>query len=309
MVKIIKSIFISARPIQWLKNFSLFAAIVFTGHLFDYDKLVIVILAAIIFSILASSIYLINDVIDVKADRMHPFKRSRPIANGDLPISLAISIAALAALTSLFLASWLSFFFFLVCLSYFLLQTGYSLYLKNFAILDVLIIAAGFILRVYAGALVINVHLSVWFLLCVISVSLFLSVGKRRAELSILSEQAPTHRKTLGVYPVSLLDQYLSIFASSAWISWALFTFFEPPPLTHRIFFFLNFPQTFAGIGKWLMITIPIVVYGIMRYLKIIYEGERAQSPEKVLLSDRPLLWTVVLWAIAVIIIIYGGEI
>jgi len=291
-----------------LKNLSLFAALVFTGNLFSKEKFILVVIAAIIFSILASSIYLFNDVIDVSRDRLHPFKKLRPIAKGDLPIPIALMTAVTGITVSLYLAGGVSFFFFLICLAYFLLQISYSLFLKTLAVIDVLIIATGFILRVSAGALVINVHLSVWFLLCVISTSLFLAVGKRRAELSILSEQAPNHRKILGLYPMALLDQYLSIFASSAWMSWALFTFFQPPPVTQRISYFLHFPQAFAGINKWLMVTIPFVVYGIMRYLKIIYEGEKAESPEKVLLSDTPLLATLVIWAFLVTAIIYAGE-
>jgi len=308
MVNIFESLIISSRPVQWLKNLALFAALVFTGNLFSKEKFILVVIAAIIFSILASSIYLFNDVIDVSRDRLHPFKKLRPIAKGDLPIPIALMTAVTGITVSLYLAGGVSFFFFLICLAYFLLQISYSLFLKNLAVIDVLIIATGFILRVYAGALVINVHLSVWFLLCVISTSLFLAVGKRRAELSILSEQAPNHRKILGLYPMALLDQYLSIFASSAWMSWALFTFFQPPPVTQRISYFLYFPQAFAGINKWLMVTIPFVVYGIMRYLKIIYEGEKAESPEKVLLSDTPLLATLVIWAFLVTAIIYAGE-
>jgi len=308
MVNIFESLIISSRPVQWLKNLALFAALVFTGNLFSKEKFILVVIAAIIFSILASSIYLFNDVIDVSRDRLHPFKKLRPIAKGDLPIPIALMTAVTGITVSLYLAGGVSFFFFLICLAYFLLQISYSLFLKNLAVIDVLIIATGFILRVYAGALVINVHLSVWFLLCVISTSLFLAVGKRRAELSILSEQAPNHRKILGLYPMALLDQYLSIFASSAWMSWALFTFFQPPPVTQRISYFLHFPQAFAGINKWLMVTIPFVVYGIMRYLKIIYEGEKAESPEKVLLSDTPLLATLVIWAFLVTAIIYAGE-
>lgn len=308
MVNIFESLIVSSRPVQWLKNLSLFAALVFTGNLFSKEKFILVVIAAIVFSILASSIYLFNDIVDAAQDRLHPFKKLRPIAKGDLPIPVALITVIIGLTISLSLAHSLSFFFFLTCLTYFLLQISYSLFLKNLAVIDVLIIATGFILRVYAGALVINVHLSVWFLLCVISTSLFLSVGKRRAELSILSEQAPNHRKTLGLYPMVVLDQYLSIFASSAWMSWALFTFFQPPPVTQRISYFLNFPQAFAGIDKWLMVTIPIVVYGIMRYLKIIYEGERAESPERVLLSDTPLLGTLVIWAFLVIAIIYAGE-
>lgn len=306
MDNLLSSLARSARPRQWLKNLSLFAALVFSGNLFDPQKFLIVTFAVIIFTILASSVYLLNDIADVSQDRLHPYKRFRPIARGLLPIPLALFISVLGIFASLYLGLFLSFFFFLILLTYFLLQLAYSFFLKNIVILDVLIISAGFILRVYAGAIVIGVHLSVWFLLCVISLSLFLSVGKRRAEIAILSETASSHRKTLALYTSSLLDDYLSMFASSTWLSWALFTFFEPPPPVHPLPILASFPLTFAGIGKWLMITIPIVIYGVMRYLKIIYEGEKAESPERVLLSDKPLLSAVLAWGLLIVAIIYG---
>lgn len=184
----------------------------------------------------------------------------------------------------------------------------YTLWLKNIIVLDVLAIATGFILRVYAGAFAINIHMSVWFLLCVVSLALFLAVGKRRAELAILTEQvAPRHRKTLTFYTPPLLDSYLSMFANSTWLSYALFTFFTSPPYVgQRLAFLANLPLTLAGINKWLMLTVPLVIYGIMRYMTIIYQGNRAEVPEQVLLSDRPLLWTVFIWGILVVIIIYG---
>ncbi len=154
----------------------------------------------------------------------------------------------------------------------------------------------------------INAHLSVWFLLCVISLAVFLSVGKRRAELNILAEKASQHRQSLALYSKELLDQYLAIFASSTWLAWSLFTFFQPPPVVRQLHFLARFPLTLAGIGKWLMITIPIVIYGIMRYLRIIQTGAKAESPEKVLLTDKPLLVSVLIWGLLVIAIIYGGS-
>lgn len=299
----------SARPRQWLKNLALFAALVFSGNLFDFQKFLTVAFATIVFTILTSSCYLLNDIADAAQDRLHPYKRLRPIAKGALPIPQALFISTVGIFVSLYLGLFLSFFFFLVLLTYLALQIIYSFSLKNVVILDVLLIAASFILRVYAGAVVIGVHLSVWFLLCVISLALFLAVGKRRAEIAILAESASSHRKTLALYPPSLLDDYLSMFASSTWLSWALFAFFEPPPVTYPLPILIHFPLTFAGIGKWLMITIPIVIYGIMRYLKIIYEGGKAESPEKVLLSDKPLLLTFIIWGLLVVGIIYGVSI
>lgn len=307
MAKLFYQIIISSRPRQWLKNLALFAALVFSGRLFiplDFYKTA---WAVVIFSFLASSVYIFNDILDVESDRLHPFKKLRPIASGALPLPLAFFVAIVAAFFSLWLALNLSFFFFLTCLTYLLLQIIYSSILKSFVILDVLVIAAGFILRVIAGAFVINVHLSGWFYLCVISLALFLAVGKRRSELAILAEQAARHRKTLSLYSAPLLDNYLSMFGASAFLAWSLFTFFAPPPPVGQAFPFLaNLPLALAGINKWLMATIPVVIYAVMRYLKIIYEGERAESPEKVLLSDKPLLFSVVLWGLMVVGIIYG---
>jgi len=304
-----KNLAISARPKQWLKNLAIFAALVFSGQLFNFQPFTKVILATLIFSLLTSAVYLLNDVIDIPHDKLHPIKKQRPITQGSIPVPLALFFSLFGTLVALYLAIWLSTFFFFTCLLYFLLQIVYSLLLKNITILDVLAIAISFILRVYAGAFVIDAHLSVWFLLCVISLALFLSVGKRRAELNILAEQASQHRKTLALYSKELLDQYLAIFASSTWLAWSLFTFFEPPPVVRHLHFLARFPLTLAGIDKWLMITIPIVIYGIMRYLRIIQTGAKAESPEKVLLSDKPLLASVLLWGLLIVGIIYGGSI
>lgn len=307
MASLLYQIAVSARPTQWLKNLALFAALVFSGHLFLLEEFLKTVWAVAIFSLLASAIYLFNDIVDLEHDRLHPFKKGRPIASGALPLSLAFFFFILFASVSLYLALNLSFFFFLTGLTYLILQVTYSLFLKSYVIFDVLSIAAGFILRIIAGAFVLGVHLSGWFYLCVISLSLFMAVGKRRSELAILAEKASGHRKTLSLYTAPLLDNYLAMFGASAFLSWALFTFFAPPPPVARVFPFLaDLPLTLAGINKWLMTTIPVVIYGIMRYQKIIYEGSRAESPERVLLSDKPLLAAVVLWGIMLVGIIYG---
>lgn len=299
----------SLRPRQWLKNLSLYAAIIFSGFLLDGGKLITVTWAVIAFSFLASAIYLFNDIADIENDRLHPYKKFRPIAKGSIPVPFALFVAITFVFISLYLSLFLSFFFFLLCLFYLGLHLAYSFFLKDISIIDVLIIATGFVVRVYAGAVVIGVHLSVWFLLCVISMSLFLAVGKRMAELTILNESGQVSRKTLMMYSQNLLSDYLSIFASSAWMSWSLFTFFEPLPPITPLSILIHFPRTFSGIEKWLMITIPVVIYGIMRYLKIIYEGKKAESPERVLLSDKPLLICFLLWGLLVVGIIYGTRI
>lgn len=240
-------------------------------------------------------------------DRAHPHKKNRPVAAGRLAIPTALFVAIVGFFVSLYLAMLLSGFFFIACLAYLLLQIAYSLVLKNLEVIDVLSIAGGFIIRIYAGAFVIDAHLSVWFLLCVVSVALFLAVGKRRAELALLAEQAARHREAFVHYSDKLVDAYLAMFGTAAWVSWALFTFFEPPPPVAKAFPFLtSLPLTLAGINKWLMITIPIVIYGIMRYLRIVYEGVGAGSPENILIKDKPLLVAAAVWGLMVVGVIYG---
>jgi len=299
----------TARPRQWLKNLSLAAALMFSGKLFFLPSFLLIAWSIIIFSILTSSVYFMNDIIDISRDKLHPFKKFRPIASGKLPVPLALFFASFGVLVSLYLSFNISFFFFLICLIYFCLQVVYSLYLKNLIVLDVLSIAASFILRIYGGAIVLNYHISIWFLLCVTSLALFMAVGKRRAELSLLDkETALSHRKTLSHYTADLLDDYLAMFSASAWMSWALFTFFESSPVVlGSPVLYSILPLTISGTNKLLMITIPVVIYGIMRYLSIVYQGSRAESPERILLSDKPLLGSVILWGLLVIWILYGA--
>jgi len=281
----------------------------FSGKLFYLPSFLLIAWSIIIFSILTSSVYFMNDIIDISRDKLHPFKKFRPIASGKLPVPLALFFASFGVLVSLYLSFNISFFFFLICLIYFCLQVVYSLYLKNLIVLDVLSIAASFILRIYGGAIVLNYHISIWFLLCVTSLALFMAVGKRRAELSLLDkETALSHRKTLSHYTADLLDDYLAMFSASAWMSWALFTFFESSPVVlGSPVLYSILPLTISGTNKLLMITIPVVIYGIMRYLSIVYQGSRAESPERILLSDKPLLGSVILWGLLVIWILYGA--
>lgn len=308
MAKLFINLLKTARPRQWVKNFSLAAALLFSGKLFYLPSFLTITGAIIIFSILTSSVYFINDIVDISRDRLHPFKKFRPIASGELPVPIALFFASFGVLVSLYLSFNISFFFFLVCFVYFCLQIVYSLYLKNQIVLDVLSIAASFILRIYAGAIVLNYHISIWFLLCVTSLALFMAVGKRRAELSLLGQTALGHRKTLSNYTADLLDDYLAMFSASAWMSWALFTFFESPPVVWGSpVLYSILPLTISGTNKLLMITIPVVIYGIMRYLSIIYQGSRAEAPERILLSDKPLLGSVIIWGLLVTWILYGA--
>lgn len=298
------------RPRQWIKNIAIFAAITFAGELFDQAVFKNVLMGFFVFCGLASATYIINDIFDIKKDRLHPFKKFRPIAHGDVPIPFAIVIAASLMIFSLAVANTITPAFFAVCIVYLVIQFSYSFFLKSIAVIDILLIAAGYIIRVYAGEFSSGFHISVWLLLTTISISLFLAVGKRRSELTLLSGNTEANiaatRRSLSHYSERLLDLYASIFATSTFISYSLFTFLENPggfKLSIGILMPDFLPTFFQR--KWLMITIIPVVYGLMRYLQDIYEKNEGESPEKVLLSDMPLLFTVTLWAILVVILVY----
>ena len=295
-----------ARPVHWLKNLSIFAALFLTGFLFDKAYFVKVFWAFIAFNLATSATYVINDILDSKSDKLHPTKRFRPIASGSLPVTLAFSEAMVLALGSLLISAPLNALFFFTILAYLLLQLFYSLGLKNIAIVDILIIATGFIMRVYAGAFVIDAHLSVWFLLCVISVALFLASGKRRAEFNLVQGTEVLTRKSLGNYKKDLLNSYVTMFGNASWMSWALFTFFESPKATLPIWLALAEISRTTTIDKLLMFTIPVTIFGIMRYQSLIFEG-KSETPEKLLLTDRALIVGVVLWVALVYWVLYSG--
>jgi len=293
-----------ARPVHWLKNLSLYAALLFTGTLFIPSYFITVTWAFVAFCFATSAAYVFNDIIDAKSDRLHPIKKNRPIPSGQLSPRLALVEAVLLAFIAFYLASYLNTAFFFLMALYVGLQLLYTLGLKHLYIIDILVIATGFVIRVYAGALAINAHLSVWFLLCVVSVALFLAAGKRRAELNV-PERGST-RKSLTKYKRELLNSYVTMFGSAAWMSWALFTFFESPKASPNIWLFLAEISKATTINKLLMVTIPIVIFGIMRYQSLIFE-EKTEAPEKLLLTDIPLVLSVLLWTGSVVWILYGG--
>lgn len=294
-----------SRPVHWVKNFSIFAALIFAGELFNRALFFQVFCGFWVFNLAASATYAFNDVLDARRDRLHPVKKNRPLARGDLSVTTTLVYSLLLASTALILAFPLSRLFFFILVSYLLLQIAYSLYLKNMHVIDILIIASGFIIRVYSGAFLINAHLSVWFLLCVISTALFLASGKRRAELTIVGQSGIT-RKSLIKYPPELLNSYVTMFGNAAWMSWALFTFFESPKLSLPLWLLLAELSRTTSINKLLMITIPVTIFGIMRYQSLIFEG-KAETPERLLLTDRSLIASVALWTTMVIWILYGG--
>ncbi len=295
-----------ARPVHWVKNLALFAALVFSGHLFDRELVIRIIYAIIAFSFATSATYIINDILDAKQDRLHPIKKLRPIASGKLPVPIALLTMTVFLSAALLLAAPFNTLFFMSIAGYVLLQVLYSLGLKNIAILDILIIAAGFIIRVYAGAFIIDAHLSVWFLLCVISAALFLASGKRRAELGVIKDTLQTTRKSLAKYSEPLLDSYVTMFGNAAWMSWALFTFFESPEASNTVWLLLAELSRTTTISKLLMLTIPVTIFGIMRYEALIFEN-RSEAPEKLLLNDIPLVASLFLWVSLVVWVLYGG--
>lgn len=296
------------RPRQWVKNLALFAAITFGGQLFNYPILSRVLLGLVAFCLLSSATYIINDIFDLKKDRLHPFKKNRPLASGKVSVFEGLIIAFILIIVSLSVGIQLGPLFIAISIIYILMQIFYSLIFKGLAIFDILFIAAGYILRVLAGELISGFHISAWLLLTTISLSLFLAVGKRRSELTLLRDfseaQIDEVRRSLSRYSERLLDAFTVMFATSTFILYSLFTFQEEavkPTLSLLLPDFL--PNSLNR--KWLMITILPVVYGLMRYLQDIYEKNEGESPDRVLFSDKPLLANLCLWAFLVIFVIY----
>ena len=295
------------RPRQWLKNIALFAPITFSGLLFNDDLFLIVAQAVVVFTILASSVYIFNDLLDYQADRLHPFKKKRPIASGELPVPMAILTMITGLTVGLYWATKINVFFFWACLTYIVIQAAYTLWLKRIPIIDVITIASGYILRVYAGGLAVGAHMDVWFLLTVVSASLFLAVGKRRSELTLLKASASGQvRATLKHYTKSLLDIYTAMFSTATWLTYALFSFNHPSiiPKGRVLTLMADLPLTLVS-AKLMMITTPFVIYGVMRYLLLIYERNEGESPERIILSDKPIMITAMIWGALVIGLIY----
>lgn len=308
----------SARPRQWIKNLAIYAALIFSGFFFYVPVdgppyFYTVTFAFGVFCLLTSAVYIINDIIDIKADRNHPFKKKRPIASGALPVPIAIMTAAILLVAVFLLSSYLSTFFQFLIFAYLVLQILYATTTKHVPILDVVSIASGFLIRIYVGAVVVNLHMSVWFLLTVVSASLFLAVGKRQSERTLMegktdgaSKDLGDTRKALKRYSQRLLDQYTGMFANATWLTYALFTFqsevVRPDERLVGLYTFL--PRTLQS-QKLLMLTLPFVIFGVMRYLQLVYEKNEGESPERVLLNDKPLLLTGFLFGASVMIVIY----
>ncbi len=287
----LKAILKTMRPRQWTKNIFVIAALVFDRQLFGaIDPVLRSIGGMLLFCLLSSSVYIINDIKDVEADRQHPTKRNRPIASGQLSIPVAIGAVVVLLGITFPLTFLLSPEFFLISLLYFVINLAYSLHLKNVLIVDVLIIAAGFVLRVAAGVTLIQVErFSPWLYVVTTLGALYIGFGKRRAELNLLQDGANNHRKVLDGYTLPFLDQMITIVSSTTIIAYSLYTFSAP-----------NLPSNHA-----MMLTIPFVMYGVFRYLWLIQVKKEGGAPEEILLKDRPFQIDILLWGISVLVIFY----
>ena len=285
------NLLLSLRPGQWTKNLVVFAGLIWGLRLFEPDAVARAGAAFLLFCALSGVVYLLNDVADREADRLHPVKARRPIASGALPVSTALVTASVLAVMSLAAAFELGTWFGLTAAGYTLLLAVYTALLKHIVIIDVLTIATGFVLRAIGGAVVIDVQVSSWLLVCTLLLALFLAMSKRRHELVALSD-ATGHRRILEEYSPYLLDQMIAVVTASTLIAYAFYTIS---------------PETQQKFGTGLLsLTIPFPLYGIFRYLYLVHRREGGGSPAEMLLRDRPLLWCVVLWITTVVVIVYG---
>ncbi len=286
----IQALLVSLRPKQWTKNLLLFAGLLFTldqhhtARQFQYAAF-----GFVLFSLLSSVVYLVNDLADRESDRKHPKKCRRPIAAGELSPALAVASAVVLAVIGLTGSFALGIPFGSIALIYFLLTFAYSFKLKHVVLVDVLVLAAGFVFRAVAGAVVIGVSISSWLILCTLMLALFLGLSKRRAELlSVQQSGTKGTRRILEEYSPEMLDQMIVIVTSACLMSYALYTITSPAAQAHH----------------YLMLTIPFVIYGIFRYLYLMHRHSLGESPDAVLLEDRPMLVNIVLWGLTTALIV-----
>jgi 4-hydroxybenzoate polyprenyltransferase len=282
----------SLRPKQWTKNVLLFAGLIFSVRLFQIEFLFKAVAGFVLFCILSSAEYLVNDLMDLEKDRAHPLKSKRPLASGKVPIPLAIITALILFCGGLYASFLLEPNFGWIALFYSIMILAYSLFLKHVVILDVIILALGFVMRAIAGAVVIRVSISSWLLLCAVFLALFLALNKRRHELVLLGEDAMTHRKILSEYTPYLLDQMVAVVTASTVMAYALYT---------------TASETVEKFGtRNLIFTLPFVIYGIFRYLYLVHQKNLGGSPELIILKDRPMQLNILLYILVVGFILYS---
>ncbi len=279
------------RPQQWIKNVIIYAALIFDGKLLQPGQFQRTTLIVLCFSLLSSSVYILNDLVDIENDRSHPRKSRRPLPSGQLNPRFALAAAILLALVSVGVGLWANMWVGVVLILYLAQNIAYSFYLKNVVIIDVLVLSLGFLLRVVAGALIVEVErFSPWLYVCVFLLALFLGFGKRRHEITLLAGEARNHRAALEQYNLPFLDQLIGMVTTSTLIAYTLYSFEATTAL--------------AGDGRMLLTT-PFVFYFLARYLYLIHVRKLGGAPDELLLQDRPLLINTVLWALSVVALIY----
>ncbi len=281
----------SMRPKQWIKNLLIFAALIFSRNLFHLASFLRTLGAFVAFCLASGAVYIINDLVDRESDRRHPVKQRRPIASGRITTGTAMVWAGVVGVLGIAGSFALDWRFGVLVVGYLVMQLGYSLRLKQLVVLDVMIVAAGFALRAIAGTLVVHVSLSPWLFVCTILLALFVAIAKRRHELLFLEGGGISHRTVLGKYSETLLDQMMAVATSSTVIAYCLYTIA---------------PETVAKFGtSYLILTVPFVLYGIYRYLYLVYQKEMGGAPEKVFLTDLPLIIDIALYIISAVLIVY----
>ena len=275
-------ILVAMRPRQWIKNLFVLPALIFSKHIFEWPYVSYSMVGVFCFCLSSSAVYLLNDVFDLERDRIHPEKSRRPIAAGTVPVWAAVTSAGGLFVLGAIGSFSVSFEFGILILIYAVMNLAYSAKLKHVVLIDVLIVAAGFLLRALGGAVVIDVEISTWFVLCSFMLALFLTVVKRRQELIILQGSAGEHREILEDYSIPFLDQVISVLTSATLVCYALYAM-----------------GVGEGTGRQMQWTIPFVLYGVLRYLYVVYKKGDGDNPTSVIWTDRPLQVTMVLWVVA----------
>ena len=279
------------RPHHWVKNGFVLAPLIFAGLLLHVPSLILELSAFAVFCVVSSAVYAFNDVFDREQDRNHPTKRNRPVASGEVPVSAALAIGTGLMAAGILGGIAIGKTFLVWVVFYLLLQFGYNITLKNIVILDILTIAMGFVIRAVAGSVAINVVISPWLILCSLLIALFLGFAKRRQEIVLMGAEATEHRSILGEYSVPLLDQLIGIVTAATIVCYAIYTL--TPEVTERL-----------G-SRYMILTLPFVLYGIFRYLYLVHVHDKGGSPTRDLLSDAPLLMSILLWTVTSAALIY----
>jgi len=275
-------LFRALRPQQWIKNLFVYAPLIFSQNVLNQALVLRATLAFLAFCLISSAVYLLNDLRDIEEDRQHPLKAHRPLASGRLKRSTAVAALAIIAPAGFLVALLVNRSFVFIALGYFALQIAYTLWLKHVVILDIFVVASGFLLRVVAGGFAIRVYLSSWLLICTTLLALFLAMGKRRHEIVLMEGRAASHRPILKEYNIYLLDQMISVVTASTLLAYCLYTISE---------------ETVAKFGtRNLIFTVPFVLYGIFRYLYLIHQKAEGGTPESLIIRDKPLLAAIALW-------------